>query len=94
MSIILMLLGLLVLVAVLGGIIAGIVVILSPVWGATVIWLDPRMTQAERRCALTHELVHLEHGHRGCQPPSTPCARPRPGSSSHSNSSPTPCPGP
>ena len=36
--------------------------------GATVIWLDPRMTQAERRCALTHELVHLEHGHRGCQP--------------------------
>ena len=37
--------------------------------GATVIWLDPRMTQAERRCALTHELVHLEHGHRGCQPP-------------------------
>ncbi|MFJ6848760.1 hypothetical protein ACIQO5_10250, partial [Micrococcus luteus] len=24
---------------------------------------------AERRCALTHELVHLEHGHRGCQPP-------------------------
>ena len=37
--------------------------------GATVIWLDPRMTQAERRCALTHELVHLEHGHHGCQPP-------------------------
>ncbi|MGC5048735.1 site-specific integrase [Micrococcus porci] len=27
--------------------------------GATVIWLDPRMTQAERRCALTHELVLL-----------------------------------
>lgn len=31
------------------------------------IWLDPRKTQAERRCVLTHELVHLEHGHRGCQ---------------------------
>ena len=62
--------------------------------GADLVWLDPRMTQAERRCALTHELVHLEHGHRGCQPPSTPCARPRPGSLSHSNSSPTPCPGP
>ena len=37
--------------------------------GATVIWLDPRMTQAERRCALTHALVRLEHGHRACQPP-------------------------
>ena len=37
--------------------------------GADLVWLDPRMTQAERRCALTHELVHLEHGHRGCQPP-------------------------
>lgn len=37
--------------------------------GATRIWLDPRMTQVERRCVLTHELVHLEHGHHGCQPP-------------------------
>lgn len=36
--------------------------------GVRHIWLDPRMTQAERRCALTHELVHLEHGHDGCQP--------------------------
>lgn len=33
------------------------------------IWLDPRMTQGERLYALTHELVHLEHGHRGCQSP-------------------------
>ncbi|MDY6054378.1 ImmA/IrrE family metallo-endopeptidase [Micrococcus sp.] len=37
--------------------------------GATRIWLDPRMSQVERRCVLAHELVHLEHGHRGCQPP-------------------------
>lgn len=37
--------------------------------GADVIWLDPRMSQVERRCVLTHELVHLEYGHRGCQPP-------------------------
>lgn len=33
------------------------------------IWLDPRLSQRERRCALTHELVHMELGHRGCQPP-------------------------
>ena len=32
------------------------------------IWMDPRLNQVERRCVLTHELVHLEHGHRGCQP--------------------------
>ena len=37
--------------------------------GADVIWLDPRLSQVERRCVLTHELVHLEYGHRGCQPP-------------------------
>lgn len=37
--------------------------------GADVIWLDPRMSQVERRCVLAHELVHLEYGHRGCQPP-------------------------
>lgn len=36
--------------------------------GADVIWLDPRLSQVERRCVLTHELVHLEYGHRGCQP--------------------------
>ncbi|MCC0765675.1 hypothetical protein [Micrococcus luteus] len=50
--------------------------------GADLVWLDPRMTQAERRCALTHELVHLEHGHRGCQPPAVEHAvRPAPPSS-------------
>lgn len=37
--------------------------------GATVIWLELRLTQAERRCAPTHEFVHLGRGHRGCQPP-------------------------
>lgn len=31
-------------------------------------WVDPRMSQVERRCVLTHEPVRLEHGHRGCQP--------------------------
>lgn len=30
--------------------------------------MDPRMNQVERRCVLTHELVHIELGHRGCQP--------------------------
>jgi hypothetical protein len=33
------------------------------------IWLDKRLQQAERRCALTHELVHLEQGHTSCQSP-------------------------
>lgn len=28
------------------------------------VWLDPRQLQAERRCTLTHELVHLERGTR------------------------------
>lgn len=36
--------------------------------GASRIWLDPRMSQTERRSVLTHELVHLEYGHAGCQP--------------------------
>lgn len=31
--------------------------------------LDPRQLQAERRCTATHELIHAERGHRGCQPP-------------------------
>ncbi len=26
------------------------------------------VTQVERRCTLTHELVHLHHGHQGAQP--------------------------
>lgn len=33
------------------------------------IWMTPRQLQAERRCTLTHELVHIERGHVGCQPP-------------------------
>ena len=37
--------------------------------GLRVIWLDSRLQQVERRCALTHELVHLERGHDGCQEP-------------------------
>ncbi|MEA5454828.1 ImmA/IrrE family metallo-endopeptidase [Sinomonas sp. JGH33] len=37
--------------------------------GVARIWLDKRLQQAERRCALTHELVHLEHGHTRCQGP-------------------------
>lgn len=36
--------------------------------GVSRIWLDPTLNQAERRCALTHELFHLRHQHRGCQP--------------------------
>lgn len=37
--------------------------------GASRIWLDPELTQDEHRCALTHELIHIHYGHRGCQPP-------------------------
>lgn len=33
------------------------------------IWIDPGLSQRERRCTLTHELVHLGLRHRGCQPP-------------------------
>ncbi|QPK80784.1 ImmA/IrrE family metallo-endopeptidase [Schaalia sp. ZJ405] len=32
------------------------------------IYMTPRQLQAERRCTLTHELVHVERGHEGCQP--------------------------
>ena len=35
--------------------------------GHSNIWLDERLTEIERRCALMHELVHLEHGHMGHQ---------------------------
>ncbi|MBM6622629.1 ImmA/IrrE family metallo-endopeptidase [Micrococcaceae bacterium RIT802] len=31
------------------------------------IWIDPGLSQRERRSVLVHEMVHLEHGHRGCQ---------------------------
>lgn len=37
--------------------------------GIRTIWLDNRLQQDERRCALVHELVHLERGHVGCQAP-------------------------
>lgn len=37
--------------------------------GIRIIWLDKRLQQDERRCALVHELVHLERGHVGCQEP-------------------------
>lgn len=33
------------------------------------IYLDDRLTPMERRCVLTHELVHLWAGHNTCQPP-------------------------
>lgn len=33
------------------------------------IWLDRRQRQAQKRSTLTHELEHMERGHRGCQPP-------------------------
>lgn len=38
--------------------------------GLSRIEIDRRLGQAERRCVLTHELVHLEHGHGCRQPPS------------------------
>lgn len=38
--------------------------------GHSRIWLHRRLLQRERRAALAHELVHIERGHRGCQPPS------------------------
>nr|WP_239437567.1 ImmA/IrrE family metallo-endopeptidase [Arthrobacter alpinus] len=37
--------------------------------GLRVIWLDDRLQQVARRCTLTHELVHFERGHSGCQEP-------------------------
>lgn len=37
--------------------------------GVRVVWLDNRLQQDERRCTITHELVHLELGHDGCQRP-------------------------
>lgn len=35
----------------------------------TTIWLTTEQTIAEARCTLVHELIHIERGHRGCQPP-------------------------
>ena len=31
-------------------------------------WADPDLSQREHWCAVGHELVHIEQGHRGCQP--------------------------
>lgn len=38
--------------------------------GVDTIWLNKALDQVERRCALTHELIHIERLHTGCQPPS------------------------
>lgn len=38
------------------------------------IYLDHRLTQAERRCVLAHELIHYEAGHAGHQPRSVEAA--------------------
>lgn len=35
---------------------------LRAAWTLDGIWLRPGLTQAERRCALTHEIIHLERG--------------------------------
>ncbi|MGP9033681.1 ImmA/IrrE family metallo-endopeptidase [Glutamicibacter mysorens] len=37
--------------------------------GARTIWLDDRLTARERRCVLTHELIHLQYEHNACQTP-------------------------
>lgn len=31
--------------------------------------MDPGLFQDEALCALTHEAIHLERNHSGCQPP-------------------------
>ncbi|VXA93602.1 ImmA/IrrE family metallo-endopeptidase [Citricoccus sp. K5] len=33
------------------------------------IWVDDRLTEVERRCAIAHELVHIDAGHTHHQPP-------------------------
>ncbi|MFJ4168528.1 ImmA/IrrE family metallo-endopeptidase [Paenarthrobacter sp. NPDC089714] len=35
--------------------------------GIDIIWLNKALDQVERRCALTHELIHIEREHTGCQ---------------------------
>ncbi|WP_104087926.1 ImmA/IrrE family metallo-endopeptidase [Arthrobacter sp. GMC3] len=35
--------------------------------GVDEIVMDKRLLQVERRCTLTHELVHIEYGHTRCQ---------------------------
>lgn len=34
------------------------------------IWVDPKLSRAELRCALAHEAMHIKHGHTSCQGPS------------------------
>jgi hypothetical protein len=36
--------------------------------GVDVIWMDKSALQVERRCSLTHELIHIEKKHTSCQP--------------------------
>ncbi|WP_313813031.1 ImmA/IrrE family metallo-endopeptidase [Glutamicibacter sp.] len=31
------------------------------------IWIDPKLTKAERHCFLAHEAIHIKQGHEGCQ---------------------------
>ena len=33
------------------------------------IWMTPEQMEVEQRCSLAHELIHIERGHDGCQPP-------------------------
>ncbi|MGL3805888.1 ImmA/IrrE family metallo-endopeptidase [Paeniglutamicibacter sp. R2-26] len=37
--------------------------------GVDRIWICPSLNQVEMRCALAHEVLHLENRHVGCQPP-------------------------
>lgn len=36
--------------------------------GTDTIWLDSRLTAVEQRCVLTHEILHVVHGHTAEQP--------------------------
>lgn len=55
----------------------GIEVIRTPLQGLSGctdgrrIWLDSRLTSIEARCALTHELVHINRGHDSHQSPAS-----------------------
>lgn len=42
--------------------------------GVDEIRMRRRLLQVERRCSLTHELIHLEHGHTGTCSPATEAA--------------------
>jgi len=35
--------------------------------GVSIIWLDRRLLQVEKRCSLTHELIHIELSHTSRQ---------------------------